>query len=107
MKKKITILKSEFSRDGSGINLILSHANLRSTSEVPHRGMKFRQLAALSLRFLWPAARDTPSSLGEIAFLKPGLHISRKDRKHMFGNMYFLSYSNMVWSPYHCSDHKY
>ena len=36
----------------------------RSTSEVLHRGMKFRQLVALSLRFLQPAARDALNSRG-------------------------------------------
>ena len=30
---------------------------------------------------------------------KPGLHISRKDPKHFFVNM-FLIYPDMAWTPY-------
>ena len=38
--------------------------------------------------------------------LKPGLHMSCKNRKHMFGNMHF-SCPHMAWSPYLSNDHKY
>ena len=36
-----------------------------------------------------------------VTVLKPGFHISRKDRKHMFGNM-FLSCTDMAWSLHSC-----
>ena len=38
--------------------------------------------------------------------LSLGLHISPKDRKHMFTNM-FLSLPDMPWSPSLCNNHKY
>ena len=37
----------------------------------------------------------------EIIKVKPGLYISRKDRKHMVANM-FLSFSGMSWSSHSC-----
>ena len=37
--------------------------------------------------------------------VKPGLHTSRKDRKHMFANT-FLKLPGMAWSPYSCNDSK-
>ena len=41
-----------------------------------------------------------------LTLLKPGLHISREDRKHLFANM-FLSYPDMAWTAYRWDDHKY
>ena len=43
----------------------------------------------------------------EIMKVKPGLYVSRKDRKHMVANMFFLSFPGMFWSShsYDCSVH--
>ena len=38
--------------------------------------------------------------------LTPGLHISRKDRKHMFTNRSF-SFQHMPWSSHSCNDRRY
>ena len=38
--------------------------------------------------------------------VKPGLHISRKDRKYMVGNT-FVSFSRMLWSSHSCNDRRY
>ena len=38
--------------------------------------------------------------------VKPGLHISCKDRKHMAANT-FLSFLCMIWSSHRCNDHGY
>ena len=38
--------------------------------------------------------------------VKPGLHISRKDRKHMFATR-FLSFSRMPWSSHSRNDCRY
>ena len=37
----------------------------------------------------------------KITKVKPGLHISRKDRKHMVANT-FLSFPGMPWSSHSC-----
>ena len=39
--------------------------------------------------------------------VKPGLHVSRKDRKDMVANTFFLSFSCMPWSSQSCNDRKY
>ena len=41
-----------------------------------------------------------------VYYLKPGLHISCKDRKHMAANT-FLRFSHMPWSSHSCNDHRY
>ena len=42
--------------------------------------------------------------------VKPGLHISRKDRRHMVANTFF-SFSRMlsrlVWTSHSCNDQRY
>ena len=41
-------------------------------------------------------------------FLKPGLPISSKDRKHMFANAFlFKSFLRMPWSSHSCNDRRY
>ena len=40
-----------------------------------------------------------------LCYLKPGLHISGKDRKHKLTNMFSES-ADMAWSPYRCGDDK-
>ena len=46
-----------------------------------------------------------PKSYRKKSSLKPGLHISRKDRKHRLENM-FSSCPAMVWSPCGSTDRK-
>ena len=41
-----------------------------------------------------------------ISTFKPGLHISRKDRKHRLENM-FLSFPAMAWSLHGSNDHRH
>ena len=40
-------------------------------------------------------------------FLKPGLGISCKNRKHMFADTFLLSFLRMPWSSHSCNDHRY
>ena len=39
--------------------------------------------------------------------LKPGLGISCKNRKHMFGDTFLLSFLRMSWSSHSCNDRRY
>ena len=53
--------------------------------------------------------RKATVSVQKVApFLKSGLYVIRKDRKHMFENM-FLDLTYIDWSPQkiYCNDHKY
>ena len=43
---------------------------------------------------------------GRKHMLKPGLHISPKDRKHRLENM-FLSFPTAAWSLYGSNDHRH
>ena len=45
-------------------------------------------------------------TLSPTTTVKPGLHISCKDRKHMFANM-FLNFPPMPWSSHSCNDRRY
>ena len=40
-------------------------------------------------------------------FLKPGLGISCKNRKHMFADTFLLSFLSMPWSSHSYNDHRY
>ena len=40
-------------------------------------------------------------------FLKPGLGISCKNRKHMFADTFLLSFLGMPWSSHSCNDRRY
>ena len=40
-------------------------------------------------------------------FLKPGLRISCKNRKHMFADTFLLSFLRMSWSSHSCNDRRY
>ena len=40
-------------------------------------------------------------------FLKPGLGISCKNRKHMFADTFLLSFLRMPWSSHSCNDRRY
>ena len=61
---------------------------------------------------LWKAVDISGKSFLTVAnvlyiFLKPGLGISCKNRKHMSADTFLLSFLRMPWSSHSCNDRRY
>ena len=61
---------------------------------------------ALHWFILWVVCPAEPNSILLSLFWSVQSHVSRKDCKRMFANM-FLGCPSVVWSPYRCNDLKY
>ena len=70
------------------------------------RNMSFDEIKGFSSR----PEHYCNSIVSVTVWLKPGLHESRKDRKHMFENTIFFQLykaKKLDWSLYRCNNHKY
>ena len=91
---------------------------LRETHEQSVTGIlgliSISELAVIAKGIKWPLyehqclmrPKSETNCIQSANTLKPGLHISRKDCKHMVGNVYF-KITDMACSPYRWNDRKF